>query len=337
MDMAGPPSVTPSRGPSVMDRIRDLYSPRRDEQATDESATELIRRPFRRLQSPWGLLRSREVETADLLLPPQSVESPIADSLPESSLSVGPAPDAELPAPELLDMLITDFERRTSNWPRDATGTPANPARWRRLQTDLRLLHLIADHSALANAAIDGLPGEEREFWQSLTMAMSIYRDDSDDTVTNNERYLAAAEQLRTAVRQLQSLCPLTINRIAFCSRINSFGSVDSFPTTDFSPGQPVLIYAEIDNFKSQRSKMGTYQSRFSAQIDVLRNDDTEPVESIEVGELLDESTSPRTDYFQSYELTIPQLAPGRYTLRLTIQDELGSQHAISTLPFHIR
>ena len=160
MDMAGPPSVTPSREPSVMDRIRDLYSPRRDEQATDESATELIRRPFRRLQSPWGLLRSREVETADLLLPPQSVESPIADSLPESSLSVGPAPDAELPAPELLDMLITDFERRTSNWPRDATGTPANPARWRRLQTDLRLLHLIADHSALANAAIDGLPGE---------------------------------------------------------------------------------------------------------------------------------------------------------------------------------
>ncbi|MCA9018458.1 MAG: hypothetical protein KDA77_24265, partial [Planctomycetaceae bacterium] len=123
----------------------------------------------------------------------------------------------------------------------------------------------------------------------------------------------------------------------AFCSRIQSFGTFETFPTTDFNSGQPVLVYAEIDNFRTERSKEGTYDSRFSAQIDILRNDDPGPVESIPVEGIIDQSTSPRTDYYHSYELTIPQLAPGRYTLQLTVRDEIARQEATSILPFHVR
>ena len=170
----------------------------------------------------------------------------------------------------------------------------------------------------------------------AMMLAMSSFREDVSIT-ESEDRLQATAEQLRSAVRHLQALSPLTIRRLAFCNRINSFGNIETFPTTDFNPGQPLLIYAEIENFRSERSFAGTYESRFSAHIEILRNNESEPVESIRVAEIIDESTSPRTDYFQSYELTIPQLAPGRYTLRLLVNDEISSEDAIATLAFHVR
>ena len=337
--LPNPAEATANREPTMMERIRDLYSPRGQESTADERATELIRKPFRRLQSPWGLLRPRE-ETSDAAIAAQrtgSLDDISGVEDPAASQPVAEAPDAAFDRSSLLQILITELENQAAAWPKSENGTPANIPNWRRLQTDLRLLNLIDDNAAAATAAIDGLPSAEKEFWQSLTLAMSAYRDSSDPTLSEQDRFLASSEQLRAAVRQLQILSPLVIRRMTFCSRISSFGSVDAFPTSDFNPGQPVLIYAELDNFESERSSAGTYRSLFTARVEVIRSNDSEPVEVIEVGQLQDESTSPRTDYFQSYELTIPQLAVGKYTLRLVVQDELSGQHAHSSLPFYIR
>ena len=73
--------------------------------------------------------------------------------------------------------------------------------------------------------------------------------------------------------------------------------------------------------------------------IEFIRDGEKEPITSrtIRLPEIEDLCSAERTDYFQSYELTIPSLSPGRYTLRLRVRDQLSLQTATSDLQFDIR
>lgn len=319
------------REPTMLDRLRDLYTPRRDDNPSD-----VIRKQFRRLQTPWGLLRDREPEL------PQSTE-PNVQSADASVIEPAPSEVREPsevifggPGTRGLELLIAEIEAELRAWPRDQAGRPDQSSDWRRRQTDLRLLYLIADRSSDAVSAIELLPVEEQEFWQAMMLAMACYRGLHQDE-DRDERLAATADQLRSAVRHASALSPLQIHRIAFCSAINSFGNVDTFPTADFHPGQPVLIYAEVQNFRSERTADGYWRSRFSAVLEICRNDESQPIESIRIEEITDESTSPRTDYFQSYELTVPQLARGLYTVRISLRDRISQHQTTSSMEFNIR
>ena len=73
--------------------------------------------------------------------------------------------------------------------------------------------------------------------------------------------------------------------------------------------------------------------------IEFYREGETEPIatRTIRLPEIEDLCSAERTDYFQSYELTVPSLSPGKYTLRLRVRDQLNLQTATSELPFEIR
>ncbi len=324
----GMDSSVAEREPTMLDRLRDLYSPRRDDNPSD-----VFRKQFRRLQNPWGLLRDRESEQPQSAV--QSADAsgtePVPAEVREPSEVVSGNTESRG-----LELLIAEIEAELEAWPRDQSGRPEHSSVWRRRQTDLRLLYLIADRSGDAVSAIELLPADEQEFWQAMMLAMACYRGLHADE-DREERLAATADQLRSAVRHASSLSPLQIQRIAFCSAINSFGNVDTFPTADFHPGQPVLIYAEVQNFRSERTVEGHWRSRFSAVLEICRNDETQPIESIRIEEITDESTSPRTDYFQSYELTVPQLARGLYTVRISLRDTISQHQTTSSLEFNIR
>lgn len=325
-----------AREPSMLDRLRELYSPRREEPPPQpqpqENTSDVLRKQLRRLQSPWGLRREKEAvlpesldQTADAGLPATAVEASADGSA------------AALPTAAGLPGLIAELEAEVSQWPRDVDGQPVDLEAWRRRQTDLHLLYLVAERSGDAISAIDGLPEEEQEFWQAMMLAMTYYRGSAATADEQEARLAATAEQLRAAVRHVQSLSPLILSRVTFCSAVNSFGNVDAFPTADFNPGQPVLLYAEIDNFRGVRTAAGMWRSEFSAVLEIRRNDEAEPIESIRISEIVDEATTPRTDYFQTYELTIPQLAPGRYAVRVSLRDKNSQQQAEASVEFNIR
>lgn len=324
-----PGSGTADREPTMLDRLRVLYTPRRE-----ENPGEAIRKQFRRLPSPWGLLREREAEPT--VIPEQS-----ADASPFPGVQGPPSePGAVSPSSEMssgLSTVIQQLEQTLNSWPRDSEGYPTDPDEWRRRQTDLRLLYLVADRSSDAVSAIESLPPEEQEFWQSLMLAMTYYRSTPQSGSSREELMASTGDQLKAAGRHASTLSVLSIRRVAFCSAINSFGNIDGFPSADFNPGQPVLIYAEIENFRAERTAEGTWRSDFSADLHICRNDETVPIESIRIGEIIDESTTPRMDYFQSYELTIPQLAKGHYTARISLRDKNSLQRASAALEFNIR
>jgi hypothetical protein len=317
--------VPPAREPTMFDRFKDLYTPKKEDVPTDA-----LRRQFRKFQSPWNLFGDREAEESTPTPPPEETQPVVpADSVNGS---------VETDSPErALKSLILELETELNEWPRDAANRPTEISSWRRKQTDLRMLYAVASQPGSAVALIPDLPPAEQEFWQSIMLAVSYYRA-NEDTVPREQSKAEALEQLRIAVRRLQSETPLQVRRLAFCNAIHGFGSIDAFPTSTFRPGEPVLLYAELENFQSRHTTSGTYRTEFGATLEIRRAGTSEPLETIRLPVIADESISERTDYYQSYELTIPaHLRPGRYAVRLVVRDQLDLQSAEGTAEFDVR
>lgn len=315
-------AVVPSPEATVLDRLRGLYGP-----ASDAARSNLLRRPFERLQSPWNILREQPEHS---VVPPQSVAvpGPAAADSNTPVLSVSP--------PAILD-LVAEYESRVSAWPRLADGSPVQRNEFQRLQVDLRILYLLANQPGAAISPAEALAPGEQDFLQESLLALSHFR--STDSELNRQQQLAnTAGQLRSALLHLQPLSTLNIRRLEFCNRINSYGSIESFPSSDFNPGQAVLIYLEVENVASKITTDGFYHSQFAGGLRIFRAGETEPIESIYVPEIDDRTTSPRTDYYQSFELTIPShLTTGRYQIQVTLRDMLTQRESVETLEFHVR
>ncbi|HBC63859.1 MAG TPA: hypothetical protein DC058_21920, partial [Planctomycetaceae bacterium] len=86
------------------------------------------------------------------------------------------------------------------HWPRNSAGRPENLPAWRRRQTDLRLLMMIAGRSAESIRTIEALPREEQEFWQSMMLAMNQYRT-TDESIPRSDLLGETLRQIRTAER----------------------------------------------------------------------------------------------------------------------------------------
>ena len=57
-----------------------------------------------------------------------------------------------------------------------------------------------------------------------------------------------------------------------FCDRIDGFGLYHPFERAVFRPGQPVLLYGEVRNFKTELSSAGQYRTALRSTFEILRN-----------------------------------------------------------------
>jgi hypothetical protein len=316
--------------PTMLDRLRGLYNPRIDEN------TDKLRRQIRRWPDPFGLLKDREDPAAP---DTESNLVPVSPDAGQQSADLGlpqQPPVTELtPENSHIQAAIQELEAELSAWPQKMSGEADRAAEWRQKQTDLRLLYMIAGKSAESVRIIESLPEEEQEFWQSLMMSMNSYRETSGDA-DRTEQLTESLRHLRTASKKLQPLSRLTIQRSMLCDRIDGFGNVVAFPTSNFEPGQRVIVYTELQNFQSELTDDGKYRSEFAARIEFMREGDDEVLEKIQVLQIEDLCDVERTDYFQSFELTLPALE-GKYRMRIMLRDYLSQQVAESSLEFSVR
>lgn len=214
----------------------------------------------------------------------------------------------------------------------------------RRRQVQLRLLHLLADEPQQALQAIPNLPEAEQEFWMQMLWALHTGLHPAGGA-SGDDPWNTMADLLAAAERRARALAPLQIRHACFCHRINNFGNYETFPQDEFRPGQPVLVYAELQNFRSELAGPLGYRTRLRSALEILPGGETRsgpggvaPLERRDFPATEDLCRSERTDYFHSYRLDLPtQLSPGRYLLRLTITDELSGQSAAAELPFRIQ
>jgi hypothetical protein len=320
----GGAEVLPAEG-GMLERFRALYSP------GPEDGSERLRRQMLRWSDPFGLLKERESESSESGSAELGDSMPIESGRPDSGSGLARSGSSAV----VMESLIAELERELSTWPVSSSGQPERIEEWRRRQTDLRLLHCVAGRTSEAAQVIDGLPREEQEFWQSMMLALSQYRA-AGEGEERSEQLTEALGQVRAAARSLQPLAKLEIRRLQFCSRIDGFGDISAFPTADFEPGQRLLLYAGVRNFRSELTSEGRYRSEFAAVVEFLREEDGEVLERIRLPQIPDECDEERTDYFQSFELTAPVLE-GNYIVRLQLRDQLTRQTAEARLRMTIR
>jgi hypothetical protein len=312
--------------PSMLSRLRGLYSPRIDEN------TERLRKQMLRLSDPFGLIHERDAAATEPAA--ATPELPMTAEL-QPDLTAPPQPTDLVNRDTALMATITLLEDELRNWPRNSAGRPENLPAWRRKQTDLRLLLMVSGRNAESIRTIEALPREEQEFWQSLMLAMNQYRT-TDETIPRSDLIGETLRQIRTAEQRLQPLARLEISRLQFCSRINGFGNVVAFPTADFEPGQRLLLYVGLKNFRSELTGEGRYRTESAVVIDYIREEDGEALEPIRLPSIPDECDEQRTDYYHSIELTAP-LLEGSWIVRVRVRDQYSMQVTEAQLKLNVR
>jgi hypothetical protein len=202
-------------------------------------------------------------------------------------------------------------------------------------QAQLRMLYLLAGRRDDALRPIPSATAATQAFWTEQFYGLSTLLDEkrSGDT---SRRAAEAKQHLDDALQRLGEHCPLLIHNLSFCKRIQSYGCVEPFDSSEFSPSQPVLLYAEVENLTAKSTARGYHTSlRSSYQIFDGRGQQLAEDQFTQTEEYC---RNVRHDYFVGYELRLPErIYPGKYTLKLTVEDLTSHNVAQSSLDFTIK
>jgi hypothetical protein len=203
-------------------------------------------------------------------------------------------------------------------------------------QVNLRMLYLLSGQPARSLEPIPGLEPADQEFWQQVFWGVSNYFDRT--TIADpSDRATQTITQLRAAVHKLQEKSKLALRNVSFCNKIENYGRYERFKRDEFTAGQPVLLYAEVENFKSEQTSDGPYRAILKSTIEIFDARGT-LVQKMPFAPTEDLCASPRRDYYNSYEFVVPQqIALGPHTLKLTVEDQLSQKVASYTINFTVK
>ncbi len=236
---------------------------------------------------------------------------------------------------------LTDLERTINLLEQEVASltpgaTPETQSNYLRKHVALRQLYLLTNRQERALTAIPGIEPADQEFWQQVFWGMSNYLD-VQQIPRAEDRATQTIAQMNTAVRRLQERADLQIRNVAFCRQIQYFGNYERFPRDEFRPGQEVLVYAELENFKSEPTADGQYRTLLRSTVELL-SPNGELRKQIDFPATEDLCRNYRRDYFHNYQFTIPDRIPlGPHTLKLTVFDELSGKMTSYTMNFLVQ
>jgi len=225
-----------------------------------------------------------------------------------------------------LDAAIESLETEIAKEP----ASPENVARHARL----RMLYAAAGRQAEAKEPIPTAPLATRQFVAKEMEGLTAWLD-AEQSADPSRPAADAKPALAEAISKLAESAPLLVRNLAFCTEVQSYGCNKRFEKYAFQPNQEVLLYAELENFLSTSTPKGYHTSLQSR----YRISDAQ-------GKCVAEHTfaateeycqNPRRDYFIGYRLHLPkQIAPGRYTMQLSINDLQSKKSGQASLEFDV-
>ena len=265
-----------------------------------------------------------------------------------ASVSIGMPMNAGPGSATGAEHLATD--RLANNWqsssrlskPRLSSCSSTTPRpenkRSSRKQVELRMEYLMAGQQERALQAIPGIDPAYQEFWQQEFWGLTNHFDTSS-IPSSTERAAQTVTQLTNAVLRLQEKASLELRNVTFCHKISNFGNFEKYPREEFSPGQEVLLYAEVSNIHSEPIPDGKFRTSLKSTIEVCHHGpNSELIERTDLPETVDICRTHRRDYFHSYLITIPtKLTLGPHILKLTVEDQLSRRVATYTLNFTVK
>jgi hypothetical protein len=269
----------------------------------------------------------------------------VAIATPMSTGQVGPtavngasleSSPAGGPAREQLSRLISAAEAEAFEI--QSGDTEPEKQAYIEKQVYLRMLYLMSGQQERAVQAIPGLEPADQEFWQQTFWGLTNYFDASS-MPSAADRAAQTVTQMTNAVLRLQEKAKLELRNVTFCHKISSFGNYEKYARDEFSPGQEVLLYAEVANIHSEPIIDGKFKTNLKSTIEIYRHGTQgELLDRFDFPETVDICRTHRRDYFHSYQLTIPaKLALGPHVLKLSVEDQLSRRVGTYSLNFMVK
>ena len=226
-----------------------------------------------------------------------------------------------------LNLAIDALEKQT-------TQPPTNNAEIGQHAT-LRLLYLVAGRREDALKPIAGIPTSQQDFWSKELYGLSVCLDDARNPDASR-RAAEANNHFREAAARLGELATLQVQNLVFCTEVTSYGVYKPFEVAEFQAGQELLLYAEIENFKSKHAERG-YHTALKVSYQIL-DERGARVDEKEFALTEEDCQNPRRDFFIRYFIWMPQrIYGGTYTLQLSVEDTLSQKIGQASIEFKIK
>ena len=257
----------------------------------------------------------------------QVIQASYTPPTPVEAIQASYTPPAPVDGRQNLAGAIEALEKETPA----IAGTPAEVAQHARL----RMFYLLAGRREDALRPIPGASPAAQEFWSKELAALDAWLD-IERTPDDGLRAAETKPLLVEAISKLSEAAPLVIRNLVFCTEVQSFGCVKRFEKYDFRPNQEVLLYAEVENFASERISQGYHTSlRSSYEIFDGRG---QRVAQQSFSPTEEHCQNPRRDFFIGYHLRMPKrIGPGTYTLQLAIEDLVCRKIGQASIEFSVR
>jgi hypothetical protein len=267
-------------------------------------------------------------------LTPQSTSLEAADTK-RSPATIAPARAAVSPAKETptqrRERLLSELaELNTSGAtpaPAKAMGEALRALLWRSSaegepdRAGVSASRVFASRAAALRPSLDAPDARVIDATDTLLRQLSL--------ATDRDRVVGAIVEAGAAVVPSGTL---TLPTVQLCTRVESFGRFLPIASTTLPAGQAfsALLYTEVDGFTNAPAPAGTTEtgapSRFTVELSqelALYSEMGSVVWTARRQSLKEESRNRRRDFFTTQRVDLPaSLAPGRYSLKVTLRDE---------------
>jgi len=225
------------------------------------------------------------------------------------------------------------LEAAIADWQASVNPTPGSTEEVNE-HLRLRLLQLLAGNEEEALLPVPGATAAQQDYWNKQLFAVSTFLD-SKRQPNDKQRAAGSLIHLDQARAKLAELATLQVRKLAFVDSVDGYGAYQLQKKTEFSPGEPVTLYAEIENFSSESTKDG-YRTKLGTSYEVV-DKNGKRVDSAQFPEVEDLCQNVRRDFHMQYTVTLPtRIYPEDYELRLIITDQLSHKIGQASVPFKI-
>jgi hypothetical protein len=311
-----------------------------DLQQSDPAIWPLVIEQFRATQAYRRQVMSHSgVSELVRRLPPTNGESPARTETPQETYPNTSA----VPSGEVVPSSYTS--PTTSNWRQrlnDAiealeAETPVEPATPVDVaqHARLRMLYAAAGRREDAARPIPDVSPATQQFLSKELEGLGTWLD-AEQVADPARRAIEAKPALLEALAKLGETAPLLVRNAAFCSEVLSFACIKRFDKNEFVANQELLLYAEPENMVSEPAERGFHTSLRSAY--EILDDLGRQVVRRDFAATEEYCKSARRDFFVSYRLRLPrQIAPGKFLLRLMIQDAISQKNGQASIEFAVK
>ena len=217
------------------------------------------------------------------------------------------------------------------------------------LEARLRLLYLIVGYKQEALADLPNnrsMSTAERlapqDFLQAVVGGLDAYMTHDRDEFEPAEANLAkVTDRFRQAADHIGKLATLAVNHVTLCRKVDDFGVVEPFAAKTFRPQQEVMLYAEVENFVSERARQSgqsvTYRTALKSSYRVFDSEGRVVGKGTAFKTIKDVCHNYRRDFFIAYRIELPEhMYAGTHTLKLTVEDVLGQKIGQGSVEFEV-